>query len=140
VNARAADPLDGGDPLDELLGEGDLERAGRTECRAASDLLLDRGHDGRVGVAEDQRRVVAEEVAIGVAVNVLDPDPRAAGEVRRVRWREDGRPGGAAGHDPRGPLEQGRGAWCPGVIRVVKGSAGGPFGDGHSRIVPRDGG
>jgi len=42
---------------------------------AARERALDRGADRRVGVAEEPRRVLAEEIDIRVAVEI--PDPRA---------------------------------------------------------------
>ena len=47
-----------------LLGELDLGLGRGREGRPAADLRLDRGDDRRMGMAEDQRGVVAEEVAV----------------------------------------------------------------------------
>ena len=43
---------------------------GRREGGTAPDLRLDGGDDLGMGVPQDQRRVVAQEVAVGVAVDV----------------------------------------------------------------------
>jgi hypothetical protein len=137
---REANPLDRFDPTGELLGEGDLQLARRTERGSPTDLLLDGRDNPRVGMAQDQRRVVAKEVAVRVPVDVLDANTRAAGEIRRIWRREHGRPGRATGHDPDRTLEQRRRSRCPGAIRIVKCGAGDRFGDGHARIVPRGGG
>ena len=81
LRARAgeAQALDRRDASPDLLGELDLDLGRGGERGAATDLLLHRGDDRRVGVPEDQRGVVAEEVAVGVAVHVGDrrPDPAA---------------------------------------------------------------
>ena len=102
----------------DLLRKLDLRLGRRPECRAAPDLVGDRRHDGRMGVTEDQARVVPEEVAVRVAVNVADDDALAALDVRRVRRGVDRRPGRAARQRGGGPVEQGRRARCSGDVSV----------------------
>ena len=46
---------------------------GAAKAEPSRDLRLDRRDDVRVGVAEDERRVVAEEIAVLVAVDVPCP-------------------------------------------------------------------
>ena len=73
--AREAHPLDRGHAPDQLLGELDLGLGRGRERRSAADLGLDGRDDRRVGMAEDERGVVAEEVAVFVAVHVADDEP-----------------------------------------------------------------
>ncbi len=131
AGVREPHPFDRVDPPDELLGEADLELARRAEGGSAPDLRLDRGDHRRMGMAEDQRGVVAEEVAVVVPVDVPDVDPRAAGEIGRIGRGEDRRSGRATGQDPRGALEQRRGARRPGPVGRVQVGGDGSIGDGH---------
>ena len=102
ARVREPDAFDRRQPADDLLGQLDLGLGRRRERRAAADLRLDRGDDLRVGVAEDERRVVAEEVAVLVAVDVPGPDAlrrgpctadtagcrRSCGSTRRAATRD----------------------------------------------------
>ena len=106
AGAREAQTLDRGNPGPDLLGEQDLGLGRRGERRATADLGLDGVDDGRVRVTEDQRGVVAEEIAIAVAVDVAEPQTAARLDVRRVRSRVDRRPRRAARQRARRALEQ----------------------------------
>ena len=65
-----------GTPAADLLGQLDLGLGRCREGGPAADLGLDRGDDGGVGVAQDQRGVIAQEVAVAVAIDVLDATAR----------------------------------------------------------------
>ena len=106
AGAREAQTLDRGNPGPDLLGEQDLGLGRRGERRATADLGLDGVDDGRVGVTEDQRGVVAEEIAVAVAVDVAEPQTAARLDVRRVRSGVDRRPRRAARQRARRALEQ----------------------------------
>ena len=118
AGVREPDPLDRRQPAPDLLGQLDLDLRRRGERGAAPDLGLDRRDDIGVGVAEDQRRVIAEEVAVLVAVDVPCPQALAASHVRRVGRVEDRRPGRSARNRGGRPLEQGARARRPGEVGV----------------------
>ena len=73
---------------------------GAANADARSTWRLHRVHDHRVRVSEDERRVVAEEVEVLVAVDVPGADALAADHVRRVGRAEHGGPGRPAGDRP----------------------------------------
>src|SRR4029077_13818482 len=127
AGAREAQAFDRWDASPDLLGELDLDLGRGGERGAATDLLLDRRHDRRVGVAEDQRGVVAEEVAVGVAVHVGDAQPRPGRDVGWVRRRVDRRPGGSAGQRSGRALEQLARARRSGQIVVEQGQRTPPW-------------
>ena len=76
------DLLDRRQAIADLLRQLDLGLGGCRERGAAPDLGLDRRDDLRVGVAQDQRGVVAEEVAVLVAIDVPGPDALDHGPCR----------------------------------------------------------
>jgi len=106
AGVREPQPLDRRQAAPDLLGQLDLDLGRRGERRGPADLVGDRFDHRRMRVAEDQRGVVAKEVAVLVAVDVPRPEALAADHVRRVRRIEDGRPGRAARDRLRRPLEQ----------------------------------
>ncbi len=113
LRAGAGEPqaLDRRDAAPDLLGQLDLGLGRGREGRPAADLCLDRGDDRRVGVTEDERRVVAQKVAVAVAVDVLDPQPGTRRDVGWIGRRKDGRPGRATGQRGGRPLEQRPRTW-----------------------------
>ena len=119
--AREAELLDRRQPSADLLGQLDLEPGRGGEGRAAADLRLDRGGDGRMGVAQDERRVVAQEVAILVAIHVADPEAGPGLDVRRIRRAVDGRSRRAAGERAGRPFEERAGPRRPGEVVVDEG-------------------
>src|SRR5262245_15647283 len=74
------------------------------EIEAGVERRADRFADARMGMAVDAGRVFAEEIDIGMAVDIGDDGPFGArGANRHGRGIEDGA-GIAAGHDPRGAV------------------------------------
>ena len=85
--------LDARHGLDDQLGQLALGLGRRAEARAAASGRFDRGDDGRMRVAEDQRPPGADVVDVAVAVDVpqiralaaLDDDRLAADAAERPR-------------------------------------------------------
>src|SRR5207342_2354054 len=105
-------------PTADLLGKLDLGLGRGREGRAAAHLRLDSRDDGRVRVTEDQRGVVAQEVAVLVAVHVADAQALTRGDVWRIGRGVDGRPGRATGQRRGRPVEQFARARGPGEVVI----------------------
>ena len=118
ARVREPEPFQRRQTADDLLGQLHLDLGRGRERRCAVDLALDRVHDDRMRVPQDQRRVVAQEVAVLVAIDVPGVDALAADHVRRVGRAVHGRPGRPAGDRPCGALEQGCGPGRPGEVVV----------------------
>src|SRR6267143_4634956 len=113
----AADALDRRHPALQELRQTDLVLRRARERETVLGRLLDRLHDVRVGVAEDQARVVAVEVETVGAVGVPDVCALPALDVERVRIEERGGPAVAAGHDrQRFLVQRARAARLRGVL------------------------
>ena len=77
--------------------ELELERARRAEARPLAQRLLERGHDSRMRVAEDQRPPREDVVDVAVPVDVdevralaaVDEERRAADRLERAHGRAD---------------------------------------------------
>jgi len=98
-----ADHLDGGDRVDDHLGELVLERARRAERRALVKRVLQRVEHALVCVADDSRAPRADVVDVLVAVDVVGLASLDAVEDDRVaadRLECAHRRRHAAGHDP----------------------------------------
>ena len=75
------DLVDGRDGVDDEFGEFGLGRGGGAEGGGPGEGVRDRGHDGRVPVAEDVRPPGADEVDVAVAVDVGEERPLAGGHM-----------------------------------------------------------
>lgn len=99
------DLLDGLDTGDDLLGEGDLSLAGRTEGRTAGYGVLDRGDDVGLRMPENHRPPGTNEVdvlppvgigQVGTVTGHHEPGRTAHGAERahgrvHATWCDDGR-------------------------------------------------
>ena len=103
---READALDARQALADALGELDLELVRRRRAHQLRRLLLHRFDDPRMAVAEDQRRVVGDEVDPLRAVDVGDAAALAAREVHGIRLVVDRRPRVAPGQRLERALEE----------------------------------
>src|SRR6266545_5022928 len=93
-----ADGLHAGDALRQDLGQAHLVLARTRKGHAPARRVLDGLDDGRVGVAQDQARVIAVEVQSLDAVGVPDARAFSPRDIERIRIEEDRRAAVAARH------------------------------------------
>jgi hypothetical protein len=98
--------LDVGNARNQQLGQFDVLGGGHGEGGAESDLSLDCGRHLRIGMAEDERRVVIKEVDALVALDVGHTAAAATGGINRIRGERDGVPRVSTGHDAGGAVRE----------------------------------
>ena len=109
AGVREADQIDARQALANPLGEVDLQLVRRGDAHQPCGLALHRLHDPRMAVAEDERRVVRDEVDALDAVCVPDAATRSPRDVDGVRVVEDRRPRVAARQRAERTLPEGSG-------------------------------
>ena len=97
AGAHEADELEARHRVPDETREVELERARRAEARSLAQRLLERGHDARMRVTEDQRAPREHVVDVAVPVDVdeigalaaIDEERRAAHRLERTDGRAD---------------------------------------------------